>query len=96
MATMPERIKELETTQRLQEEEHEKMMANLSVRIENAHTLATEAKNMAMQTDSKIEQMPAKIVEQIRKENKSKRFELRDWAFLVLAIGTLIATYWKH
>lgn len=95
MATMPERIKALETTQRLQEEEHEKLMMNLSVRVDEAHAMAQEAKNMAVETNGTLKGMPDEVVKRIKAESKAKHLEFRDWLFLLVAVGTMVAAFWK-
>lgn len=96
MATIPERLKELETTQKFQEEEHSQIIESLSVRLDRAHALAQEAKDMAVQTNNSVEQMPSRIVEQIRKENRGFRMEFRDWVILLATLVMVVAAFWKH
>lgn len=93
MPTHAERLAALEERQKGHEEKVKVELANFSEAIDRATETAQEARDLATQTSSAVEQMPAKIIEAMEKKRKENRMEGKDWVLFGFSALTLLAMF---
>lgn len=76
----------LEMTQ----ERHEDELDRMSSRVDSVETMAVEARQIAMETNSMVELMPQRVIEAIDAKNKAKRLDLRDWIVVIVGLAGTI------
>lgn len=70
----------------LLQEEQEKNNAAMRVDITCIKETAEEAKELAIHTSASVESMPLKVIEAIKKENKGKRIEAKEWILVLFGL----------
>ena len=83
-----ERLFQLEFFQKQQE----KNFGELQSEMCETREIAEEARAMALQTQAAVEGVPLKVMEALRQEKRTNRFEFRDWMQLIVAIVVVVAT----